>query len=90
MMRKLTLAWLALGALAPAGCGRHQAVGEIEAITAEVCACPQGDRPCVAAGMKKAVELQTKYQGARASNADNEAIRAAGQKLQECVNRILR
>ncbi len=75
---------LALGALA--GCGKNEAVKDMEALADRVCACK--DISCASAEMKKASELIKKHADTRGTEADMKAITAAGDRMTKCMQGI--
>jgi hypothetical protein len=84
---KISLASLALSFLfAGAGCGKNEAVKDMEALADRVCACK--DVACASDEMKKAGELMTKHKDSRGTEADMKAIAAAGQRMTECMQKI--
>jgi hypothetical protein len=84
---KISLASLAMGfLLAGAGCGKNEAVKDMEALADRVCACK--DVACASEEMKKATELMTKHKDTRGTESDMKAITAAGQRMTECMQKI--
>jgi hypothetical protein len=69
-----------------AGCGKTEAVKDIEAIADGVCACK--DVACAAQEMKKAADLITKYKDTRVSKSEQEQFDAAGEKLAGCMRKL--
>jgi hypothetical protein len=85
-MAKMKLLGIAFGLLAAAGCGKNEAVKDMEALADRVCAC--ADIPCASEEMKKAGELMTKHRETRGTESDMKAIAAAGQKMTECMQKL--
>ncbi|MFO0746119.1 MAG: hypothetical protein U1F43_10655 [Myxococcota bacterium] len=75
-----------LGSLALSACGKHPAVGEIEALADRICACP--DKKCVDAIAPEINAFKAKFADAQGSENDAKAILAAQKKLTECVKNL--
>jgi hypothetical protein len=58
----------------------------MEALATRVCECK--DIACAGEEMKKATELATKHKDTTGSESDMKAITAAGQKMQECMQKL--
>ena len=81
---KITIATFAF--LLAAGCGKNEAVKDMEALADRVCACK--DVACASEEMKKATELMTKHKDTRGTESDMKAITAAGQRMTDCMQKI--
>jgi hypothetical protein len=60
----------------------------MEALADRVCACK--DAACAMEEMKKATELAAKYKDSKGTEGDVKAITAAGQKMQECMQKLMK
>ena len=85
MMKLAALGFVTLASLL-SGCGKHQAVKELEAIAEKVCACK--DRDCAREEWKATLPVIEKYRDEKASDSDLKAINAAGARMKECVAQI--
>lgn len=86
MKIKLTLASLAFGALALTGCGKNEAVKDMEALADRVCACK--DAACAMEEAKKAAELVSKHKDTKGTEGDMKAITAAGERMKDCMMKL--
>ena len=75
-----------LGLLIAAGCGKNEAVVAAVALADAVCACP--DKACAAEAHKKGLEQVMKHMGSSGTRADSDAIKAAGDRLQGCLDAL--
>jgi hypothetical protein len=86
-MKKLTLLFAAISlSVAMSGCGKNEAVKDMEDLADRVCACK--DATCAGDEAKKAVELMTKHKDTKGTEADMKAITAAGEKIQGCMQKL--
>jgi hypothetical protein len=85
MTRAPALASLLLLSLS-AGCAKHPAVKELEAITDAVCACQTVE--CAREERKKTHAVIEKYKNDDAYESDRKAIAAAALRLKECGDKL--
>jgi hypothetical protein len=80
------LVLLVLVLLVGVGCGKHAAAVAAEAMADAVCACD--DVPCAALAHRRGLAEVLKHTNSRGSRDDEQAITAAGKRLQECQREL--
>jgi hypothetical protein len=86
---KIILASLVTAVLLAAGsvgCGKNEAVKDMEGLADRICACK--DIACASAEMKEAANLMTKHKDSRGTEADMKAITEASKRMTECMQKI--
>jgi hypothetical protein len=84
MKRRAMMAALLLFAVA--GCGKSQAVKDVEALADEMCACR--DIRCATEVTKKASELLRRYADVAANDSTVKALEAAAGRMRQCAQQI--
>ena len=68
------------------GCGKHEAVKEMEKMADEVCKCK--DLTCAQEVATKGAEKMQKYKEEKVSKSDEEAAMKAANKMSECMAKL--
>ena len=68
------------------GCGKHEAVKEMEKMADEVCKCK--DLTCAQEVATKGAEKMQKFKDEKVSKSDEEAAMKAANKMSECMGKL--
>jgi hypothetical protein len=86
MMHRLTIATILAAAFSFAGCGKDEAVKQIEAVSEAACACK--DMKCIVEQRQHAADLLDKYKDKKVGDSDYQAAEAASQRMKLCFERF--